>query len=428
MLVWNKKYVINKLLTRCTIRCLGHKYSTFDPKEMIKKSLEQDITIPAAKKWSPTAILEVMDSLTGPSIAPTYQDLPSPHFQMMPLEKRMAYRSKGLEAAEHIISSYPNLLQDSWDSDEVDLWLRSGQSPTLDESSSEVAESVESQGPVDDIIKALDQNKMMLAAELFIKASKDDIPLALTNRLFAYLAFYRSSPEYHEKMQEEASNFLRKLEATGKVKSRLLHQVFSCIKDPTEDHFNVYLQVLLQIEEFDKAIEVYKDQMLPNNFKANLQTSNKLLSIPKNDWKLFNLVCNEMNKNGILPDQETFSAVIKRFCHKSGDLNDFVERMTKIENEMKVTGVEMSVHLLCCFLKKVLNDKVDRDLKVDHILELLEKLDLKYQSVFDVASFSEIMFLLGGKNDLNRAKRVFRIVTTTTKHKLMKNLYLERRF
>lgn len=46
----------------------------------------------------------------------------------------------------------------------------------------------------------------MLAAELFIKASKDDIPLALTNRLFAYLAFYRSSPEYHEKVQEEASN------------------------------------------------------------------------------------------------------------------------------------------------------------------------------------------------------------------------------
>ena len=48
--------------------------------------------------------------------------------------------------------------------------------------------------------------QMMLAAELFIKASKDDIPLALTNRLFAYLAFYRSSPEYHEKVQEEASN------------------------------------------------------------------------------------------------------------------------------------------------------------------------------------------------------------------------------
>ena len=56
----------------------------------------------------------------------------------------------------------------------------------------------------------------------------------------------------------------------------------------------------------------------------------------------------------------------------------------------------MSVHLLCCFLKKVLNDKVDRDLKVDHILELLEKLDLKYQSVFDgklSAFISKILIL-----------------------------------
>jgi len=431
-----------------------------DAKSIIMQQLEckSQSKISNLKKRSPTALLEALNStIENQAHLPTFDAAgDSPHFAFVNYSYQrhgsVLFQKKGKEAANFVIANNPDIFKHSWESDQVDVWLKGAVGPGSAMKAEDVAfqsqhaadgkigeateETENEEGPseeilypsnVDSLMKALDFDKPDLAVRIFKRLHADDnvvqVSNSATNRLLAYLAFYRESADVKHKLDQYPNTyyFLKPSDEEPK----LLMEVFRLIKKPTEDQYRVYIQGLSNMRMGEDAIQLYLNQMRQMGFKCDVATGNAL-TVAKDNTSgnensvshnvLYKMIKEDLASQNLAPNLESYLPRIRNMLKRATHYNESLqENYNQIEEELNSNGLAMSPsvwHELyqACRSKHIGEWKRDR--LQDEMMTIFETRDVKQCIARDHLVLSKIMGGIRADGNLELAKRFFKVATS----------------